>query len=108
MTHPRRIGSSPSRTSAFLFENRFAVLLISCTALLITAPIVNDLGRGQYLTHFRAAFAVVFVLVILSAVFAVSRSWKAAFFAVTLALPYVVTVLLLVWYEGYWLACVGD
>lgn len=90
-----------------VLQHRFAVLLCALALLLIGAPLVHTLGPG---THSRLADLVIpllFAVVLLSAIFAVSRTRTTEIIALLLAIPAAVLQGLQTWLVRDGLAIAG-
>jgi hypothetical protein len=86
-----RSGGNARRPSAFLFRNRFALLLATIALLVVVATIIGQTGGLMHPGVTRCAVSAAFAVVLLSAVNAVSASRHLRRFAFVLVTP---TVLL--------------
>ena len=68
-------------------ERRFVLLLCALTLLIGSAPLVRAVGSGRHPVLARSVITSLFVLMLLSAVFAVSRSRTTQIIAILLAIP---------------------
>ncbi len=84
--HPGQRGSA----APGIREYRFAILLGALTLMMVSSPIIRSLGSGMGTTPADIAVTILFSFVVLSAVFAVSRSRKQQVVALLLAIPTVV------------------
>ena len=75
---------------AALLGNRFVVLLGGLTLLMLSAPLVGDLGPGRYPGLAALVTNILFVTMLLSAAFAVCRSRLTVIIVSALAVPSVV------------------
>lgn len=78
-------------------EHRFILLLCALTSLMGAAPLVREFGSGRYPVVARSVMTGLFVLTLLSAVFAVSRSRATVIVALLLAIPTIVLEGIKVW-----------
>ena len=78
-------------------QHRFAVLLCALTLLLMGAPLVPVLGPGTHSELAAFVISLLFVVVLLSAVFAVSQTRATAIIALLLAIPAVILQGLQTW-----------
>ncbi|MCH7993258.1 MAG: hypothetical protein IIB57_02320, partial [Planctomycetes bacterium] len=81
-------------------EHRFILLLCALTSLMGTAPLVREFGSGRYPVLARSVMTSLFVLTLLSAVFAVSRSRTTVIVALLLAIPTIALEGIKVWRGG--------
>lgn len=81
-------------------EHRFILLLCALTLLMGAAPIVREFGSGRHPVLARSVMTSLFVLTLLSAVFAVSRSRATVIVALLLAIPTIVLEGIKVWRGG--------
>lgn len=92
-------------------EHRFVFLLSALTLLFVAAPIVRELGPGLHPRLADGVVAAAFATIILSVVFAVSRSRLTELVALGLAIPAIGLQALHVWRGSQWVAvadhCVG-
>ena len=85
MDDVRPIGSSHSPSVAF--RNRFILLLAALTALFLATPFVHIFGTQWHPTFASAVITILFVAILVSAVFAVCGSRLTTVLAVVLAAP---------------------
>ncbi len=85
MDDVRPIGSSHSPSAAF--RNRFILLLAALTLLMLATPFVHVLGQHLHPRIARGVITILFVAILVSAVFAVSGSRLTTVLAVVLAAP---------------------
>ena len=81
-------------------EHRFILLLCALALLMGAAPLVREFGSGRYPVLARSVMTGLFVLTLLSAVFAVSRSRATIIVAFLLAIPTIVLEGIKVWRGG--------
>lgn len=77
-----------------MIHNRFAFLLVALVLLFVAAPLVRAFGPGTRPFVAQAVVTVVFTAMLLSAVFAVSKTRRMVIVAVSLAVPAIVVQLL--------------
>ncbi len=80
-----------------MHRHRFDILLGTLVLFLLAMPVIDLLGQGLRAANFVAAAFLVAML--LSAVFAVSQSWRTAIAALALAVPAIVLRLLNLWFD---------
>ncbi len=90
-----------------VLQHRLAVLLCALTLLLVGAPFVRVFGPGAHPKLAALVILLLFVVVLLSAVFAVSRTRKTEIIALSLAVPAVVLQGLQTWLAMDGLALAG-
>lgn len=81
-------------------ERRFILLLCALTLLMGAAPIVREFGSGRHPVLARSVITSLFALVLLFAVFAVSRSRTTVVIALLLAIPTIALEGIRVWRGG--------
>jgi hypothetical protein len=91
---------STGETPAACPWQRFVPLLAALTLLLLAAPVVRLLGTGTHPRLAQIVLNVTFVIMLLSALFAISRSRLTTIVAVLLAAPAIVLQLLNLFIEG--------
>ncbi len=101
-TYPGRRGLLP-----FAVQNRFAVLLCALTLLLIGAPLVRVFGPGIHPKVGDFVITILFAMVLLSAVFAVSRTRTTEIIALLLAIPAAIVQGLQAWFARDGFAVAG-
>ena len=84
--HPGQRGSAASG----IREYRFAILLCALILMMVSSPVIRAFASGVRRTRGDIAVTILFSFVVLSAVFAVSRSRKQQVVALLLAVPAVV------------------
>lgn len=85
MDDVRPIGSSHSPSAAF--RNRFILLLAALSLLMLATPFVHVLGQHLHPRLARGFISILFVAILVSAVFAVGGSRLTTVLAVVLAAP---------------------
>lgn len=88
MDDVRPIGSSHSPTIAF--RHRFVLLLAALTLLMLATPFVHVLGPHLHPRLARGVITILFVAILVSAVFAVGGRRLTTLFAVVVATPGIV------------------
>lgn len=92
---------------SFVLQNRFAVLLCALTLLLLGAPLVSVFGPGTHPKLAALVILLLFVAVLLSAIFAVSKTRTTEIIALSFAIPAVVLQGLQTWLARDGLAIAG-
>lgn len=92
-------ANSPKR-SGFWFKNRFAVLLGALILLFSGSPLLRSSGDKSPFDYASLVITILFVIVLLSAIFAVSRSRTTVTIALFLAFPTAIAQALQSWKGG--------
>jgi hypothetical protein len=96
-----------NRAWTVVLQHRFAVLICALALLLVGAPLVRMLGPGAHSRLADLVIPLLFALVLLSAVFAVSRTRRTKIIALLLAIPAAIALGLQGWLPGDGLAIAG-
>lgn len=78
-------------------EHRFILLLCALALLISCAPLARAVGQGRHPILVGSVITILFVLMLLSAVFAVSRSRTTEVIALLLAIPTIVMRGIMLW-----------
>ena len=99
MTDLQGPRSAQQENGLSMRQHRFAVLLGALVLLLVAAPVVRAFGPGLHPKLAGIVITALFALMLLSAAFAVSRSWVTQVIALLLAVPTFVLQGLNAWLE---------